>query len=80
MERMIQIARASLPEGFPTEIETPPYFLQVFDSPEWLWFFRVAIIVAVIVIIYGCSYYEKKAEKRCDEKNAEQQDENGGKE
>lgn len=45
-----------VPQGFPTEIETPGYFLQAVDSPFFLWFFRIGFaIILVSVLLYARS-------------------------
>lgn len=44
----------AVPPGFPEEIETPGYFLQVVDTPFFLWLFRGLMVAALVVcLIYA---------------------------
>lgn len=46
--------------NIPEKLEKAKYFLQVINTPFWLWFFRIAIIVSLVGILISFFYYEKK--------------------
>lgn len=46
----------------PEKLEAPKYFLQGINTPFWMWFFRIAVCVAILGIIISFFYYENKKE------------------
>lgn len=80
MVEYIQMAHVVLPEGFPETIETVPYFLQEIDTAGWLWFFRIIILAAVIVVVWGCIYYEKHPKTKKTKPERQTEEKKGGKE
>jgi len=46
--------------NIPEKLEEAKYFLQVINTPFWLWFFRIAIFVSLLGILISFFYYEKK--------------------
>lgn len=63
------------PPGFPKEIETPGYFLQVVDTPFFLWLFRGLMLAALIAcLIYACTKppaEENTPQSQCESENRE---------
>ena len=51
------------PEGYPERVETPRYFLQVLNNPFCLWFFRIVLAAAFLLLIFGIWYYGRRAQK-----------------
>jgi hypothetical protein len=46
--------------NIPEKLEEAKYFLEVINTPFWLWFFRIAICVSILGILISFFYYEKK--------------------
>ena len=46
--------------GIPKKSEEVKYFLQVINTPFWIWFFRIAFCVCMLGILISFFYYEKK--------------------
>ena len=46
--------------GIPEKSEEVKYFLQVINTPFWIWFFRIAFCVCMLSILISFFYYEKK--------------------
>lgn len=44
----------------PEKLEEVKYFLQVINTPFWIWFFRIAFCVCMLGILISFLYYEKK--------------------
>ncbi len=59
-----------VPQGFPTEIETPGYFLQALDSPFFLWFFRIGFVIILVV----CLLYARSTPLTNQAESSDQQD------
>ncbi|MBM7871545.1 hypothetical protein JOC70_003045 [Clostridium pascui] len=44
----------------PKKLEEVKYFLQVVDTPFWIWFFRISFCVCLLSIIISFFYYQNK--------------------
>lgn len=44
----------------PEKLEEVKYFLQVINTPFWIWFFRIAFCACVLGILISFFYYQKK--------------------
>lgn len=49
-----------LAADIPEKLEETKYFLQVIDTPFWIWFFRIVFCVCLLGIILSFFYYQNK--------------------
>ncbi|PRR81677.1 hypothetical protein [Clostridium vincentii] len=48
--------------NIPEKVEEVKYFLQVINTPFWIWFFRIAFCVCMLGILISFFYYRNKKE------------------
>lgn len=63
MEKLALVVSQTIPEGFPSEVLMPGYFLNMLNTPEGIAAVRFILAAAAILFILQWIHCEKQASK-----------------